>query len=75
MRFNDFPLRLNSWLIIAFHWLVIGVLAPIGKTDPLTALAAIICYCLFLHLFFEEKAVSPMDRVSGAGGEADDTAL
>lgn len=68
MRFNDFPLKLNSWLIIGFHWLVIGILAPLGKTDPFIAIAAIICYCLFLHLFFEEKDAGPMARVSGTGG-------
>jgi len=54
IRWNDFPLRLNSWVIIFFHWLVIGVLAPLGKTNPLIAIAAIITYCLFLHLFFQE---------------------
>jgi hypothetical protein len=68
MRFNDFPLKLNSWLIISFHWLVIGILAPLGKTDPFIAIAAIICYCLFLHLFFEEKGAGPMARANGAGG-------
>jgi hypothetical protein len=68
MRFNDFPLKLNSWLIIGFHWLVIGILAPLGKTDPFIAIAAIICYCLFLHLFFEEKGAGPMARVNGTDG-------
>ncbi len=62
MRWNDFPLKLNSWWIIAFHWLVIGILAPLGKTDPVTAIAAIICYCLFLHLFFEEEKTRPLTR-------------
>ena len=55
IRWNDFPLRLNSWLVISFHWLVIGVLAPLGKTNLLIALASLISYCLFLHLFFAEN--------------------
>lgn len=60
MRWNDFPLRLNSWLIIFFHWLVIGFLAPFGKTSPLVAIAAIISFCLFLHLFFREEKGTKM---------------
>ena len=55
IRWNDFPLRLNSWLIIFFHWLVIGILAPLGKTNLLIALASLISYCLFLHLYFAEN--------------------
>lgn len=55
IRWNDFPLKLNSGLIIFFHWLVIGILAPLGKTNLLFAFVAIIAFCLFLHLFFQEK--------------------
>ncbi len=67
IRWNDFPLRLNSLLIIFFHWLVIGILAPIGKADPFTAVAAVICYCLFLHLFFAETKVRPMNGAQQHG--------
>jgi hypothetical protein len=60
IRWNDFPLSLNSWAIITFHWLVIGILAPLGKTNIFIAVAALVTYCLFLHLFFAEKAVDPL---------------
>ncbi|MCG6930421.1 MAG: hypothetical protein LJE64_07665 [Desulfofustis sp.] len=56
IRWNDFPLKLNSWLVILFHWTVIGILAPLGKTSPLIAVAAIVAYCLFLHFFFREES-------------------
>ena len=55
IRWNDFPLRLNSWAIISFHWLVIGILAPLGKTNLLIAFTALITFCLFLHLYFAEN--------------------
>ncbi len=55
IRWNDFPLKLNSWAIIFFHWLVIGILAPLGKTNLFFAVISLVCYCLFLHLFFAEK--------------------
>ncbi len=62
IRWNDFPLSLNSWAIIFFHWLVIGILAPLGKTNIIIALAALVSYCVFLHLFFAEKVVDPLVR-------------
>lgn len=55
IRWNDFPLKLNSWTIIFWHWLVIGILAPIGKTNLIIAIVSLISYCLFLHLYFEEN--------------------
>lgn len=55
IRWNDFPLKLNSWAIIIFHWLVVGLLAPLGKTNVLIGVGALISYCLFLHLFFAEN--------------------
>jgi hypothetical protein len=62
MRWNDFPMRLNSWGIITFHWLVIMILAPLGKTNIYLAVASLISFCLFLHLFFEEIKVESFAR-------------
>lgn len=52
IRWNDFPLKLNSWWVISFHWLVIAILAPLGKTNMIMAVTASFFFCLFLHLFF-----------------------
>lgn len=60
IRWNDFPLTLNSWAIILFHWLVIGILAPLGKTNLIIAAAALISYCMFLHLYFAERSAEPL---------------
>jgi len=60
MRWNDFPLKLNSWRIIILHWLVIGVLAPLGETNLILAVTSLISFCLFLHLFFEEVETAPL---------------
>jgi len=54
VRWNDFPLKLNSLWVITFHWVVIAVLAPLGKTNLLLAVTASVSFCLFLHLFFRE---------------------
>ncbi|PID45063.1 MAG: hypothetical protein CR981_00805 [Proteobacteria bacterium] len=54
IRWNDFPLKLNSWRVILMHWVVIAVLAPLGKGHLGFALAASVSFCLFLHFFFEE---------------------
>lgn len=62
VRWNDFPLKLNSWWVITFHWLVITVLAPLGKTNIVLAVAASVCFCLFLHLFFRENTTGPLQK-------------
>lgn len=67
IRWNDFPLKLNSWAIIFFHWLVIGILAPLGKANLFFAIGSLISFCLFLHLFFEEKAADQFTHSSGSG--------
>jgi len=60
IRWNDFPLKLNSWRVISIHWLVMSILAPLGKTNLLIAGFSLVTFCLFLHLFFEEKDVAPL---------------
>ena len=55
IRWNDFPLKLNSWRIISIHWLVIGIMAPFAKNNLVLAVATLISFCLFLHFFFEER--------------------
>lgn len=60
IRWNDFPLSLNSVRVIFFHWLVIGVLAPLAEDNIILAGFALVTFCLFLHLFFQEEDVRPI---------------
>lgn len=60
VRWNDFPLKLNSWWVITFHWLVIAILAPLGKTNIVLAVIASVSFCLFLHLFFRESTLEDL---------------
>ncbi len=62
VRWNDFPLRLNSWTVITFHWLVIAILAPLGKTNIIFAVVASVSFCLFLHLFFRERVTARLQK-------------
>jgi hypothetical protein len=62
VRWNDFPLRLNSWAVITFHWLVIAILAPLGKTNIIFAVVASVSFCLFLHLFFKERVTARLQK-------------
>ena len=52
MRWNDFPIRLNSRTAIMFHWIIILVLAPLGKNSVPAALLSIAAYTVFLIIFF-----------------------
>lgn len=65
IRWNDFPLKLNSWRVILLHWLVIAVLAPLGETNLILAIGSSITFCLFLHLYFEETEAKPLLDKSG----------
>ena len=60
IRWNDFPLKLNSWRVIMMHWLVIAILAPLGETNLILAITSLISFCLFLHFFFREEGPLPL---------------
>lgn len=60
IRWNDFPLKLNSWRIISIHWLVIGIMAPFAKNNLVLAVATSISFCLLLHFFFEEREAASL---------------
>ncbi|MBF0228443.1 MAG: hypothetical protein HQK63_02435 [Desulfamplus sp.] len=52
-RFNDFPIKLHSGIVITVHWLTALVLAPLGGNSPFIALMAIVGYIfIVLTLFF-----------------------
>ncbi|MBF0376671.1 MAG: hypothetical protein HQK72_04230 [Desulfamplus sp.] len=52
-RFNDFPIKLHSGIVIAIHWLTALLLAPLGANFPFVALMAVAGYIfIVLTLFF-----------------------
>ena len=52
-RFNDFPIKLHSGVVIAIHWLTALLLAPLGANFPFIALMAVAGYIfIVLTLFF-----------------------
>ena len=53
IRWNDFPLRVNSLWIIIMHWIALGIMAPLGKTSLIAAVITISLYLYFLSLFFQ----------------------
>ncbi len=50
IRREDFPLRLDSRPVIMFHWVVVVVLAPMGKLFFGVGVAASLLYGLLLYL-------------------------
>jgi len=54
-RFNDFPLKLHSFSLIAFHWLTVMVLAPIGCYYRFFAVTATISFIFILYIILFRK--------------------
>ena len=52
IRWDDFPITLNTGKAIIFHWFIILLLAPLAKFYPPSAIPAIALYIIFLILFF-----------------------
>ncbi|MDJ0763685.1 MAG: hypothetical protein QNJ97_11940 [Myxococcota bacterium] len=57
IRYNDFPIRLNSFLAIFLHWAIVLVLAPLGKYDWPIAVAALGAYVGLLTVVFLGHAI------------------
>jgi hypothetical protein len=58
-RYNDFPVRLHSFPIIALHWVTVLIFAPLGKGQPLFAVLALVGYMAILgFLLFSKRELS-----------------
>jgi uncharacterized protein (TIGR01777 family) len=55
IRFNDFPIKLNSALSIALHWAIVMLLAPLAKYYPILALIAVPAYVVLLSIVFMSR--------------------
>jgi len=54
-RFHDFPIRLQSQLIIIAHWITVAILAPLGYLYLPIAVSAVLLYIFVLYFFFFSK--------------------
>jgi len=52
IRWNDFPIAMNTKKAIYYHWGVILIAAPFAKFIPELIIPAIISYIIFLSVFF-----------------------
>lgn len=57
-RFRDFPIMLHSGKVIALHWLIVAVLAPIGYYFAWVAVLAVACYAVFLYAMFFSRTTA-----------------
>lgn len=51
-RYHDFPLKLHSRGVIIFHWIVVIILAPLGKYYLSFAVLAMLSYVAILAVIF-----------------------
>jgi hypothetical protein len=56
IRWDDFPIQLNSALAIALHWGIVLVLAPIGKFVLAVAVLAVVAYAALLLIVLAGNA-------------------
>ena len=54
-RYYDFPIRLQSQLIIIAHWITVAILAPLGYLFLPIAVSAVLLYIFVLYFFFFSK--------------------
>ncbi len=54
-RYHDFPLKLHSRGVIIFHWIVVIILAPLGKYYLAFAVLATVSYIAMLSVIFFNK--------------------
>jgi hypothetical protein len=58
IRWSDFPIKLNSALAISLHWVIVLVLAPLGKYFLPIAVLAMLAYVALLLIVFAGRAGS-----------------
>lgn len=69
LRWNDFPLKLNSKIFILFHWIIIVFLVPLGKMHMVFAVTASLAYGGLLWIFFtnSRNVLSENPSLDGGG--------
>ena len=55
-RYDDFPIRLHSKILITCHWIIVILLAPLGNYYRPIAIFVTLCYMFFVYIiFFSQK--------------------
>jgi hypothetical protein len=62
IRWGNFPIRLNSALPIALHWLIVLVLAPLGKAYIAVGIPAVLAYVVMLAIVFFSRGAPEQAR-------------
>ncbi|MBC2715466.1 MAG: hypothetical protein HF978_09165 [Desulfobacteraceae bacterium] len=57
-RFDDFPLKLHSYTLIAFHWITVIFLAPMGMYYKFFACSATVCFVVILYTVMFTKGTT-----------------
>lgn len=60
MRFDSFPIKLNSSLVILFHWAIVTILAPLGNNLRFFSVLTILCYAVFLYVILFSRETEKM---------------
>lgn len=56
VRFDDFPIKLNSIYAIIMHWLTVAILAPIAMNSRLFTVITLCSYIIYLKMLFFSKS-------------------
>lgn len=56
IRWNNFPIKLNSAMTIALHWLIVLFLAPLGRYLMPIAIITVIAYAVLLLIVFAGRS-------------------
>jgi hypothetical protein len=63
-RYHDFPLQLHSKYVIAFHWITVILIAPLGSYFRFFSITATIFYVIILYaIFFTDGRTLSVNRV------------
>lgn len=56
VRFDDFPIKLNSIYAIMMHWLTVAILAPMAMNSRFFTVITLFTYILYLKMLFFSKS-------------------
>lgn len=62
MRYSNFPIKLNSKIVIMLHWVTVLLFAPLGYYYRFFAVLAVACYVLLLYIFLFSKGTKSIER-------------